>query len=263
MIMKTLRFYSLALVAAFLVSGCSQSPQSDEAEVSAAEEVEEVSASATDYTLNTEESDVLWNGFKPTGQHYGTIGIQGGSIAVENGEVVGGSFTIDLNDIDVQDLEGEDRQKLTGHLKSEDFFAVEQYPTAEFVITDVSAYNSGAMASGEDENMTVKVNNEEISEYKLENPTHSVTGNLTMRDTTLSITFPARISMEGDQLTAESKFNIDRTNWKVSYNDEGDPVRVAKDKFIYNTVNIGFDIVATKASQPQVQTETAADGEGS
>lgn len=252
--MKTLNYFSFAILASFFIVSCAQKPQSDEAEVSEAQEVEEVSAAASSFSIDLAQSELMWNGFKPTGQHYGTLGIDGGSIAVENGEVVGGNFTIDLNDIDVQDLEGEDRDKLTGHLKSEDFFHVEQYPTAEFVITEVSAFDAATASAEGDENMAVKVNDEEISEYKLENPTHTVTGNLTMRDTTLSISFPARISMSEDQLKAEAKFNIDRTNWNVSYNDEGHPVRVAQDKFIYNTVNIGFDITATKGDSPQAST---------
>lgn len=261
--MKTLKYFSLAILTSFLMASCAQNPQSDEAEVSEAQEVEEVSASANSYSLDLSQSELTWNGFKPTGQHYGTIGIEDGSIAVENDQVVGGSFTVDLNDIDVQDLEGEDRDKLTGHLKSEDFFHVEQHPTAEFVITEVKDYSSATASTEESDDMAVKVNNEEISEYKLENPTHWVTGNLTMRDTTLSVTFPARIQMSGDQVTAEAKFNIDRTKWNVSYNDEGDPVRVAQDKFIYNTVNIGFDITATQGASSQVSEEPAAANSGS
>jgi polyisoprenoid-binding protein YceI len=259
--MKTLKYYSLIVFSTFLAASCAQKPQSDEAEVSAAEEVEEVSASASDYAVQTGESELMWYGFKPTGQHNGTISIQDGTISVENGEIVGGTITFDMSQINVLDLEGEDKQKLTGHLKSEDFFAVEQYPTSEFVITNVEEYGGGQMASADgDDNMAVEVNNEEISEYKLENPTHNITGNLTMRDTTLSITIPARVSMSGDQISAESKFNIDRTKWNVSYNDESDPVRVAKDKFIYNTVNLGLDIVAEKENAtPQAQTEAAAE----
>lgn len=257
--MKTLKYFSSAIVATILMAGCAQNPQSDEAEVSEAQEVGEVSASASDYALDLSQSELTWNGFKPTGQHYGTIGIQDGSLAVENNQVVGGNFTIDLNDIDVQDLEGEDRDKLTGHLKSEDFFHVEQHPTAEFVITEVKEYSAATASAEENDNKAIKVNNEEISEYKLENPTHLITGNLTMRDTTLSVTFPARIEVSEDQVTAEAKFNIDRTKWKVSYNDEGDPVRVAQDKFIYNTVNVGFDITATPGDQPQVSEEPAAE----
>ncbi len=257
--MKTLKYFSLTVLTAFIMVSCAQKPQSDEAEVAEAQEVGEASASAANYAINIDQSELMWNGFKPTGQHNGTIGIEDGSIAVENGQVVGGNFTIDLNNIDVQDLEGEDRDKLTGHLKSEDFFHVEQHPTGKFEITEVKAYDNATASTGENENMAVKVNNEEISEYKLDSPTHWVTGNLTMRDTTLSVSFPARINVAEDQVTAEAKFNIDRTHWKISYNDEGDPVRVAKDKFIYNTVNIGFDITATKEGQPQASEEAAGE----
>jgi len=261
--MKTLNFFTMALFSAFLLVSCGQKPEGA-AETSEAEEVEEVSASASDYMINLDQSEINWNGFKPTGRHYGTIGIQDGQLAVENGKIVGGSFTMDMNNIDVQDLEGEDRQKLTGHLKSEDFFHVEEYPTAEFVITSIEEYQSGAVASaGEDDNMAVVVNEEEVSEFETENPTHTITGNLTMRDTTLSVTFPAHVEMQGDQIMANAKLNIDRTNWNVSYNDEGDPVRVAKDKFIYNTVNVGFDITATKEGEPQAQNENMDNNEDS
>ncbi|WKN33703.1 YceI family protein [Porifericola rhodea] len=261
--MKGLKFFSLAVVASFTMVSCSQSPQGDEAQVSEAQEVEKISQSASSYALNTSQSELQWYGFKPTGQHYGTIGIKDGSVAVENNEVVGGSFTVDLNDIDVQDLEGEDRDKLTGHLKSEDFFFVEQYPEAKFEITQVNPYSDATASSEENENMTVKVNNEEVSEYVLDNPTHMVSGNLSMRDTTLSITFPARIDVSENAIKAEAKFNIDRTNWNISYNDEGDPVRVAKDKFIYNTVNVGFNIIAEKGGQPQAAETEEVDTENS
>ncbi|MFP4091062.1 MAG: YceI family protein [Cyclobacteriaceae bacterium] len=263
--MNTLKYYSLIVFSVFLVASCAQKPESDEAEVSAAEEVQEVSDAASNYAIQATESELSWYGFKPTGQHNGTIAIEDGTISVENDQIVGGTITFDMNEIEVLDLEGEDKQKLTGHLKSEDFFAVEQYPTAKFEITKVEEYNSDAEASdSEDENMALEVNEEEVSKYKLENPTHAITGNLTMRDTTLSITIPARVNMSEDQITAESKFNIDRTNWNVSYNDEGDPVRVAQDKFIYNTVNLGFDIVAEKQSQnPQAQSEAKTEGEDS
>lgn len=242
----------LSILSILLVASCAQKPDSHEAEVAEAQDVEAISANATEYAIDTSASQLNWNGFKPTGQHYGTIGIEQGSIAVEDGQVVGGSFSIDLNVIDVQDLQGEDRQKLTNHLKSQDFFYTEKYPTAKFEITKVEEYNGGAIASAEEENdnMALVVNKEEVSDYKIDNPTHMVTGNLTMRDTTLSISFPAEIEVTDNYVEAQAKFNLDRTQWKVSYNDEGDPVRVAQDKFIYNTVNVGFDIVANKNDEP-------------
>lgn len=249
--MKKAKLSILSILSILLVASCSQKPDSHEAEVSEAQDVQAVSASAATYTIDTSASQLNWNGFKPTGRHMGTIAIKDGNIAVEDGQVVGGSFTIDLNVIDVQDLQGEHRDKLTNHLKSQDFFYTEKFPTARFEITKVEAYNSGAIASAEeDDNMAVVVNNEEVSEYKIDNPTHTVTGNLTMRDTTLSISFPAEIKVTDNYVEAQAKFNLDRTKWKVSYNDEGDPVRVAQDKFIYNTVNVGFDIVANKENEP-------------
>ena len=45
---------------------------------------------------------------------------------------------------------------------------------------------------------------------------------------------------------AKAKFNIDRTNWGLMYGDEASVVDKAKDKFIYNTVNVSFDITANE-----------------
>lgn len=251
--MKRVKLSIVSILSVLLVAGCAQKPESDEATVSQAQDAATVSASAKDYALDTAASQLNWYGFKPTGQHHGTIGITNGSIAVDNGEVVGGNFEMNLNDIDIQDLKGEDRQKLTGHLKSEDFFHIERYPMATFAITDVEKYQSAtASANEEKDNMSVVVNKKEVAAHKIASPTHLITGNLTLRDTTLSITFPAQITITDDRVEAEAKFSIDRTQWNVSYNDEGDPVRVAKDKFIYNTVNLWLDIVASKnrSSQP-------------
>lgn len=245
--MKRTELFIFSIISIFAVASCTQTPEGHNAETSSAAEVGTISVTATQYNVDTSASQVNWYGFKPTGQHNGTIGIDQGSLAVENSEIVGGSFTIDLNNIDVEDLEGEDEQDLAGHLKSEDFFHVEEYPTAKFEITEVEEYNSSATASAEESgNKAVVVNNQEVNEYATENPTHLVTGNLTLRDTTLSIAFPASITVNDNQVEAQAKFNIDRTKWHVSYKDEGDLTSVAQDKFIYNTVNVGFDLVAKK-----------------
>ena len=234
-----------------LVAGCQQQPGGTDAEVGAAQEADQISASATDYAIDAGASELTWYGFKPTGRHNGTIGIQDGTLAVQNGEVVGGMFTMDMNDIKVLDegLADEDRQKLTGHLKSADFFSVEEHPTATFEITEVKAFSASAVASEEGNRKALVVNDEKVSEYKIESPTHAVSGNLTMRDTTLSVTFPAVVSVTDGKVSAEAKFNIDRTKWNVSYGDETDPVAQAKDKFIYNTVNVGFNITAAKQEE--------------
>lgn len=238
MLKKSAIYFSLALT----VAACDNGTSGTEAETGEAQEVVEV-AEASTYTIDKTASKVIWNGRKPTGEHHGTIGVQDGNIQLQDNEVVGGTIAMDLQQIDVIDLEGEDKQKLTGHLQSADFFNVEEYPGAKFVITAVQPFE-GSLS--EDEIPQDTQNNENYDKYVLENPTHKVTGNLTLRDTTLSITIPAVIEVNENQVKAKSRFMIDRSKWNVNFMDETDPVARAKDKFIYNQVNVGFDVVAQK-----------------
>ena len=243
--MKNLKFLSF-MALAFIVAACGPKTEGTDAEVSEAKEVTEVVAS-TSYEVNIGESMVTWIGSKPTGRHNGTIPVSTGEIAVEGDKIVGGSFTINIAEIANEDLKEDEESygKLIGHLKSGDFFDAENHPTAEFVITSVEAYNA-------DEAVEVKEEFESdytpasADEYIVEAPTHKITGNLTMRGNTLSISFPANVSMENGAMKAQAKFNIDRTLWGVKYGDEATAVDKAKDQFIYNTVNVGFELVAAE-----------------
>lgn len=245
--MKLIKHSALYLSLALALAACGGN-NGQEAETGEAQEVVEIQE-ASSFDIQEANSQVIWNGRKPGGEHHGTIAVQDGSIQLKDNEVVGGTIQMDLTQIDVQDLEGEDKGKLEGHLKSPDFFHVEEYPSAKFVITSVEDYNSGESASdssalaAEPEDTE---NNEGYDKYTLENPTHKVTGNLTLRDTTLSITIPARIEVQENQITAISRFTIDRSKWNVNFMDESDLEARAKDKFIYNKVNVGFDVVANK-----------------
>lgn len=240
--MKMLKKSALFLSLTFAVVACDNGSSGTEAETGQAQAVVEV-AEASTYTIDKTSSQVIWNGRKPTGEHHGSIAVQDGNIQLQENKVVGGTIAMDLQQIDIKDLEGEDKQKLTGHLQSADFFHVEQYPGAKFVITQVQPFEGSI---SEDEKPQDTQNNENYDKYVLENPTHKVTGNLTLRDTTLSITIPAVIQVDENQVTAKSRFTIDRSKWNVNFMDETDPVARAKDKFIYNKVNVGFDVVAKK-----------------
>ncbi|MBL6450000.1 YceI family protein [Fulvivirga sp. 29W222] len=241
--MKNLKFLGFAAFV-IMAAACSQTKEGTDAEVSEAKEVTEVSTSES-FGVNKEESKITWIGSKPTGKHNGIIPIASGDIAIEDNQVVGGTIVINVAEIDNQDLkeDPDSHGKLVGHLKSEDFFDTQNYPTAEFVITSVELY------SKED---SVKVKEEFDTQYKpasakehmVASPTHKVTGNLTMRGKTLSISFPAHVQVQDNKVIAKAKFNIDRSLWGLQYNNEADVVDKAKDKFIYNTVNVGFDIVA-------------------
>lgn len=199
---------------------------------------------ATTLSVKNDVSKVTWIGSKPGGKHNGTIDITNGSISVNGDEIVAGSFTIDINTIADLDMAGSGGQaKLEGHLKSPDFFDAANHPEAKFEVTGVKAFDAAALDSDKDE-FTSENTPAKLSEILVENPTHFISGNLTMRGTTLNITIPAHVELSENSLKANATFNIDRTDWGLMFQDESSVVDKAKDKFIYNTVTVGFTIEA-------------------
>ncbi len=96
------------------------------------------SGNAQSKKVNVKTSSITWVGEKVTGKHEGTVAIQEGSLVIQNGKLVGGMFTVDMNSIVVTDLKaGQGKEKLEGHLKADDFFGTEKYPTAKLVFTTV------------------------------------------------------------------------------------------------------------------------------
>lgn len=240
--------FFITAVAVFACFSCSKSPKGESAVVNEAQEVAEVSENAEMYELNTSRSVITWIGSRPAKQHNGTINVSGGQIAVTDGNISGGEITIDIKSLKDKDLSGEDKAKLEGHLMSEDFFHADQYPTATFEIVEVVPFDS-TYAIEEKEQFKSKFTPASMKEFMVKDPTHKVTGNLTMRGTIKSVSFPAKISMDENSISAEAKFNIDRTDWNLSYGDEASVVDKAQDKFIYNTVNVGLNLLANKTPQ--------------
>jgi len=220
---------SIQLLFLFLLTGflfACGAPEGENVEAGeAVEDTETTSAEAVTFTVDTENSVVQWTGSKPTGAtHNGIVKLQGGSLQVEDGQLVDGEFTIDMTTIEDQDLtDPEKKGKLEGHLASDDFFAVEQFPTANFDITNVMAVQE-------------------------EGITHRIQGNLTMRDSTKSITIPANVAIAGGEFSAVTPaFNIDRKKWNVMYNSSS-MVDRAKDEFINDEINLVIDLKATAPS---------------
>ena len=60
--------------------------------------------------------------------------MRGEPFVLQNGNITGGEFVIDMNSIACTDLEGDSKGQLEGHLKSDDFFGVENHPTANNLI---------------------------------------------------------------------------------------------------------------------------------
>lgn len=237
--------FALLLSGAFFVA-CDSKPAGDVAEVGEAQTVSAIQGDAA-FTVDANESKVGWIGLKPGGRHYGTFGLEDGSLQIKNGEVASGTLLLDLNEIDVQDLDGDYKQKLTGHLKSADFFDVEKYPQGKFEITSVSKLDGTAQTAKLTEESSKEVDNDADKFLpEVSNPTHRITGNLTLRDTTLSVTFPAQITLTEEGLQAKARFVIDRTNWGITFRDDTSPANRAKDEVIFNNVAVGFDLNAKK-----------------
>lgn len=235
----------------FTIAACSSpSSQGENAEVGEAREAAPVADSAEWYGVDIAKSVITWIGSKPTGQHNGTIGIAEGQLAVYDGKITGGQFTIDIKSLQDHDLSGEDKAKLETHLMSEDFFSADEYPTAVFQI--VSAVPFDTTETIEDKaQFKSKYTPATLRAFMVKNPTHKISGNLTMRGITKNVTFPARVAVGQNQVEAEAKFNIDRTDWNLSYRDEASVVDKAQDQFIYNTVNVGLNLVANKEAEPE------------
>lgn len=126
--------------------------------------------------------------------HYGTLNLKNGEMEVKKGKLVGGTFVLDMNSINTTDLQGKAKESLDAHLKNEDFFEVEKYPTATYKITSVN-FNS-----------------------KKKGFNATVNGQLTLKGKTANVSFPANVvvNKNGVSLTSD-KFSFDRQVFGVAY----------------------------------------------
>ena len=213
------KFLGLALMAGIIAS-CG-GPQGDRAMTG---DAKEISVETGDVTLeaNLAASNIEWEGAKPTARHHGTVNLQSGELMLADGVIVGGIFTIDMNTIKNIDLEdAEQNAKLVNHLKSPDFFDAEKYPTAVFQITSVEPLSGNVDAN------------------------HTIFGNLTMKDVTKGINFPAMVTMDDKSVTASSPaFVIDRTEWNVQFGSKT-LFKNLKDKFINDDMSLRLNLKAT------------------
>ncbi|HEU5164255.1 MAG TPA: YceI family protein [Chitinophagaceae bacterium] len=214
---------------------CTNAPESDEAKTTEAKKVDSDKTGET-WKLNVSESKIDWVATKVSGYHVGNVPLKSGEIHIKNDEVTGGKFILDIANMEVVGPKGSDtasNKKLLGHLKSADFFDVEKNPEGTFELTDVRPYKGDAIKD------TTDPRQEEINKYRVTNPTHTVSGNLTLKGVTKNIEFPARITVSGNTAEAIAKFNIDRKDWGIVY--PGKP-----DDLIRDAIHLGISVKATK-----------------
>jgi polyisoprenoid-binding protein YceI len=161
--------------------------------------------------VKASESKVVWKGYKVTGSHEGTIAIKSGNLNFDEAVLVGGNFEIDMTSINTTDLKGEMKNNLDGHLKSDDFFGVANFPTATLKITKVMPNGKNA---------------------------YNVEGDLTIKGKTNTQVFT--MSIYGNKATANLK--VDRTKFDVRYGSTSffDGL---KDKAIYDEFDLNVDLV--------------------
>ena len=96
------------------------------------------------YNIETALSQITWTGREvSTSSHYGTLDFVSGNFEISNGSIVNGEFIVDMTSINNQDMEGDSKARLEGHLKSDDFFSVESYPTAAISINSSELISDG------------------------------------------------------------------------------------------------------------------------
>ena len=166
--------------------------------------------SAQTKKVDVSKSTITWVGKKVTGQHNGTVNLKEGTLKFDGKKLTGGAFSVDMNSITVTDLKAnEGKEKLEGHLKADDFFGVEKFPTAKLVFKTITPKQNGVYVITAD--LTIK------------NKTNPVTFNMTVKDD-----------------SATTSFDIDRTKYDIKYGS-GSFFDGLGDK----TINDNFDLVVS------------------
>ncbi len=149
------------------------------------------------YRVDVENSRLEWIGRNLNNRHYGRIAIQRGELVIADGRPSAGSIVLDMTTISNLDLQDPAwHEMLLRHLRSDDFFAVERFPTAAFTLTGWETQAGAAP----------------------EAPYGMATGDLSIRDVTRSISFPSIVAQQQDgSIKAHAAFDIDRTLWNVCY----------------------------------------------
>lgn len=173
----------------------------------------------TSYKLDKEGTSVKWHAEKVTGEHSGTVKIANGTLDFEGDQLVGGMIEIDMTSIKNTDMEGEMAQKLEGHLKSEDFFNVAEYPKATFKVKEV--FPRGPKGS------------------------FKVIGDLTIKGITKEYKFNTDLKSNESMTKGYAEIAIDRTDFDVKYGSSTFFGSLG-DKTIYDDFVLKIDLSATK-----------------
>lgn len=220
----------LPMMAGMAILFASCGGNSSKTQVSEEQEVAEKDGEV--YVADVATSNVTWRGTHKGGlaPRWGTLSLNAGELSVADGNVTAGDFTIDMSSLKVDaasvteaDKKSED---LENHLKSADFFDVEQFTTAAFHITQVTDLDLST-----------------VKEDGVAGANKLISGNLTLLGNTLNVTFPAKIDIQDEKVEVEAKFTVNRVDWGIKFGtSELDPAEWG----ISSDIEIGVNLVTAK-----------------
>ncbi len=185
--------YLLLILAAPVAFVSCENPADSTTDAKVSEAIDKSGApteSGTKYVF-APTSEVNFIGSKVTGSHHGGFKTFTGHFTVKDGAPVGNDHKVV---IDMTSTFADD-PKLTGHLKSPDFFDIEKFPEATF----------------------------DVTELKKESDTnYTIAGNFTLHGKTKNISFPATVSKNSESLMIYSKFDINRKDFGIVYAGKAD-----------------------------------------
>lgn len=197
------KLYSLLLFA--LLLSCNNQNQQN------TEQVSTVNAEDSQYTIETSQSSITWTGRElSTSYHYGTINLLSGQFEVSNGIILNGEFIVDMTSINNQDMEGDRKARLEGHLKSDDFFSVDAHPTALLSIQESQLISEGKW---------------------------NITANLTIK----GITHPVDFEMTRSEQGWSANLVFDRSKYEVRFRS-GTFFENLGDKLIYDDIELAINL---------------------
>ena len=169
-----------------------------------------------DYIVNKDLSTIKWTGKEiTTKSHYGILDLKEGSIYVNNDGIISAKVVIDMNSINCLDMSGRGKNKLEGHLRSDDFFGVNSYPEANLIFTSWSVNNLGKIL------------------YK---------GDLTIKNITHPITFSGSVKKIDIGYRSTINLSFDRTLYEIKFRS-GKYFQNLGDKLILDNIDIRAEIV--------------------
>lgn len=169
------------------------------------------------YKLDAGKSVINWTGSKLVGKHHGTLNFKEGNlILTEKGVLKGGEFQVDMKSLTDKDLDGAMKEKLEGHLKSDDFFSIEKNPVSSLKFTKVKVKTKGVYA---------------------------VEADLTIKGKTAPVKFDATVEVKDHILTGKAPVDFDRTVYDVRYGS-GKFFQNLGDKVINDKIELNVEVVA-------------------